>query len=115
MCLEVGGDENEKERVLLKQNAFQSIWTDSEPNIKVVEFPRISQVLIDKYKRSAPNFAVDDEQFGLKIPRSRRFTDGQTVLTTAAVGARIPNTVTLHEYQQEAIASWVGDNYHGYL
>lgn len=107
------GDENEKERVLLKQNAFQSIWTDSEPNIKVIEFPRISQVLIDKYKSSAPNFAVDDEQFDLKIPRSRRFTDGQTVLTTAAVGARIPNTITLHEYQQEAIASWVGDNYHG--
>lgn len=107
------GDENEKERVLLKQNAFQSIWTDSEPNIKVVEFPRISQALIDKYKRSAPNFAVDDEQFDSKIPRSRRFTDGQTVLTTAAVGARIPDTITLHEYQQEAIASWVGDNYHG--
>lgn len=107
------GDENEKERVLLKQNAFQSIWTDSEPNIKVVEFPRISQALIDKYKRSAPNFAVDDEQFDSKMPRSRRFTDGQTVLTTAAVGARIPDTITLHEYQQEAIASWVGDNYHG--
>lgn len=107
------GDENEKERVLLKQNAFQSIWTDSEPNIKVVEFPRISQALIDKYKRSAPNFAVDDEQFDSKTPHSRRFTDGQTVLTTAAVGARIPDTITLHEYQQEAIASWVGDNYHG--
>lgn len=107
------GDENEKERVLLKQNAFQSIWTDSEPNIKVVEFPKISQALIDKYKRSAPNFAVDDEQFDSKIPRSRRFTDGQTILTTAAVGARIPDTITLHEYQQEAIASWVGDNYHG--
>ena len=107
------GDENEKERVLLKQNAFQSIWTDSEPNIKVVEFPKISQALIDKYKRSAPNFAVDDEQFDSKMPRSRRFTDGQTVITTAAVGARIPDTITLHEYQQEAIASWVGDNYHG--
>lgn len=107
------GDENEKERVLLKQNAFQSIWADSEPNIKVVEFPRISQALIDKYKRSAPNFAVDDEQFDSKTPSSRRFTDGQTVLITASVGARIPDTITLHEYQQEAIASWVGDNYHG--
>lgn len=96
-----------------KANAFQSIWTDSEPNIKVVEFPRISQALIDKYKRSAPNFAVDDEQFDSKTPSSRRFTDGQTVLITAAVGARIPDTITLHEYQQEAIASWVGDNYHG--
>lgn len=107
------GDENEKERVLLKQNAFQSIWTDSEPNIKVVEFPKISQALIEKYKRSAPNFAVDDEQFDSKNQKSRKFTDGQTVLTTAAVGARIPDTITLHDYQQEAIASWVGDNYHG--
>lgn len=107
------GDENEKERVLLKQNAFQSIWTDGEPNIKVMEFPSISQALIDKYKRSAPNFAIDDEQFDSKKPNSRRFSDRETVLTTAAVGARIPATITLHEYQQEAIAAWVGDNYHG--
>ena len=107
------GDDNEKERVLLKQNAFQSIWTDSEPNIKVVEFPSISEALINKYKRSAPNFAVDDEQFDIKIPHSRKIADGETVLTTAAVGARIPDSITLHDYQQEAIAAWVGDNYHG--
>lgn len=107
------GDDNEKERVLLKQNAFQSIWTDSEPNIKVVEFPSISEALINKYKRSAPNFAVDDEQFDIKIPHSRKIADGETILTTAAVGARIPDSITLHDYQQEAIAAWVGDNYHG--
>lgn len=107
------GDENEKDRVLLKQNAFQAIWTDSEPNIKVVEFPSISQALIDKYKRSAPNFAVDDEQFDSKTPNSRKFADGETVLTTAAVGARIPESIKLHDYQKEAIASWVSENYHG--
>lgn len=107
------GDENEKERVLLKQNAFQSIWSDSEPNIKVLEFPSISQALIDKYKRTSPNFAVDDEQFHSKEQSTRKFTDGDTVMTTAAVGARIPETITLHDYQQEAIASWVGENYQG--
>lgn len=107
------GDENEKERVLLKQNAFQSIWTDGEPNIKVIEFPSISQALIDKYRRSAPNFAVDDEQFEQKTQISRKYTDGDTVLTTAAVGARVPEYITLHEYQKEAIASWVSENYHG--
>lgn len=107
------GDESEKERVLLKQNAFQSIWTDSEPNIKVLEFPSISKALIDKYRRSAPNYAVDDKQFDSKTPNFRKYTDGQTVLTTAAVGARIPDTIILHDYQQEAITSWVGENYHG--
>lgn len=107
------GDENEKERVHLKQNAFQSIWTDSEPNIKVVDFPSISQALIDKYKRSKPNFSIDNEQFDFKFPKSRKYTDGETVLKTAAVGARIPDSINLYEYQQEAIASWVGENYHG--
>lgn len=107
------GDENEQERVRLKQNAFQSIWTDSEPNIKVIDFPSISQALIDKYKRSKPNFSIDNEQFDFKLPKSRKYTDGETVLKTAAVGARIPDSINLYEYQQEAIASWVGDNYHG--
>lgn len=31
----------------------------------------------------------------------------------AQVGARIPADVELHEYQKEAIASWVGENYRG--
>ena len=35
------GDQNEADRVRLKQNAFFSIWNDSEPNIKVLEFPSI--------------------------------------------------------------------------
>ena len=42
------GDQNEADRVRLKQYAFFSIWNDSEPNIKVLEFPSISQALIDK-------------------------------------------------------------------
>lgn len=107
------GDESEKERVRLKQNAFQSIWTDSEPNIKVVEFPRISQALIDKYRRTEPNYAIDDEQFDLKLQNYRQFTDGEITLRTAAVGARIPKTITLHDYQQEAIAAWVENDYRG--
>ena len=45
------GDQNETDRVRLKENAFFSIWNDSEPNIKVLEFPSISQALIDKYRR----------------------------------------------------------------
>ena len=42
------GEQNEADRVRLKENAFFSIWNDSEPNIKVLEFPSITQALIEK-------------------------------------------------------------------
>lgn len=103
------GDANEAERVKLKESAFYSIWNDCEPNIHVLEFPSISKTLIEKYKRSAPNFNVDNEQFPDKIYRAPKgFED-----SSSSIGPRIPNDVTLHDYQKEAISTWVGENYHG--
>lgn len=105
------GDQNEAERVRLKGNAFYSIWNNCEPNIEVLEFPSISQALIEKYKRKEPNFEVDHEQFrpGKKGPKSA----GDVFSYPAACGAHIPDDVTLHLYQMEAIASWVSENYRG--
>ena len=65
------GNENEVERVTLKLNAFTSIWNDSEPNIKVVEFPSVAQMIIKKYKLAPANYNVDKEQF----KRLNRFID----------------------------------------
>ena len=107
------GSSDEADRVRLKQNAFFSIWNDNEPSIKVLEFPSISQALIDKYKKAPPNFEVDKEQYASKDKGTRVITDGRITITTSAVGPRIPANVSLHDYQKEAIASWVGENYHG--
>ena len=107
------GDENESDRVRLKQNAFCSIWNDGEPNIRVLSFPSISQALIEKYKKSPPNFNIDREQFPPEGKNTRIIQDGSVHLTTTAVGPRIPQNICLHDYQKEAIASWVGENYHG--
>lgn len=107
------GDQNETDRVRLKENAFFSIWNDSEPNIKVLEFPSISQALIDKYRRSPPNFDLDKEQFPSKDSKIRTLKDGNIEIVTRAIGPRIPENISLHDYQNEAIASWVGENYHG--
>ena len=107
------GDENESDRVRLKQNAFCSIWNDGEPNIRVLSFPSISQALIEKYKKSPPNFNIDREQFPPEGKNTRIIRDGSVHLTTTAVGPRIPQNICLHDYQKEAIASWVGENYHG--
>ena len=103
---------SDADRVSLKGNAFYSIWNDSEPNIKVREFPTISDVLIEKYRKNPPNFGIDNEQFANRI---LTYAGGlQRVIEDAKlVGARIPKDVTLHDYQQEAISVWVGENYRG--
>ena len=106
------GDENEAERVTLKQNAFSSIWNDSEPNIKVVEFPSVAQTIIEKYKRAPANYSVDVEQF-TRINRGNDLPLPERKDMQSAVGARIPDDIHLHDYQEEAIAAWVGENYRG--
>lgn len=103
--------ETEKERVTLKENAFYSIWNDCEPNIHVMEFPKISQALIDKYKRTEPNFDIDNDQFNQKKRISKNDCSDMTLENP--VGARIPRSISLHDYQKDAITTWVGENYRG--
>lgn len=101
------GDESERDRVKIKQSAFHSIWSDCEPNIHVLEFPKVTEALIEKYKRKAPDFDIDNTQFHhLSNPRSS---------IQEAKGARTPSDLKFHDYQQEAIAAWVGENYCGIL
>ena len=40
------GDPGEFERVRLKENAFYSIWNNTEPNIKVLRFPKVTDVMM---------------------------------------------------------------------
>lgn len=106
----------EADRVKLKENAFYSMWNNVEPSLQVLEFPKIAKAMIDKYRRKEPDFDIDNEQFyrgrGMNgyisaFNESRQKTDDKSV------GARIPEDVTLHDYQKEAISVWVGENYRG--
>ena len=54
------GNEDEQERVRLKEAAFSSIWGDCEPNIHVLEFPKVTDALIEKYKKRS-RLAVTDQ------------------------------------------------------
>lgn len=100
------GDEFEANQAQLKENAFVSIWNDTEPNIHVLEFPSISQALIDKYKKKRSSFDIDELQF-FDVPIKRKNVSGKRI------GARIPKDISLYEYQKVAIVSWAGENYRG--
>lgn len=101
------GDESEQERVTLKQNAFFSIWNDTEPNIHVLEFPKVTETLIEKYRKKAPDFGLDRQQYS----GARHRHSGSAF--SQPTGARVPKEIEFHEYQKEAIASWAGENYRG--
>lgn len=107
------GDSSEIERVRLKENAFYSIWHDTEPNIKVLEFPNITGALIEKYRRKSPNFNIDKDQFARRILTYATKLTEMSRESQGPIGARIPDDIELREYQKEAIASWVGENYRG--
>lgn len=104
----------EADRVKLKENAFYSMWNNVEPSLQVLEFPKISEAVIDKYRRKKPNFDIDKEQFYKRmsgyisaLSETRKKADDNPI------GARIPEDVALHDYQKEAISVWVGENYRG--
>jgi superfamily II DNA or RNA helicase len=107
------GDSSEVERVRLKENAFCSIWNDTEPNIKVMEFPNITDALIEKYRRKSPNFNIDNDQFSRRILTYATKINDLSRENQGSIGARVPEDIELRDYQEEAIAAWVGENYRG--
>lgn len=107
------GDSSEIERVRLKENAFYSIWHDTEPNIKVLKFPNITDALIERYRRKPANFAIDDKQFAKRMLTYASKISDISSTYGEPIGARVPDDITLREYQKEAISVWVGENYRG--
>lgn len=107
------GDSSEIERVRLKENAFYSIWHDTEPNIKVLKFPNITDALIERYRRKPANFAIDDEQFAKRMLTYASKISDISSTYRGPIGARVPDDITLREYQKDAISVWVGENYRG--
>lgn len=92
------------ERVLSKENAFESIWNNVEPNIKTIYFPKVKDAIIKKYKREACNYGIDKEELYTLVVREEKLR---------YVGATIPQNIKLHEYQVSAIDNWEENNYHG--
>lgn len=101
-------DDNECARARTKQSAFHAIWNNCEPSIEVLEFPQITQALIEKYKRKPANYNIDREEFS-----EDSSAHGVNSVRKEFNGPRIPKSVKLHDYQQQAISAWAAQNYRG--
>lgn len=95
--------DEQSERVQDKQAAFSAIWNNNEPDIMVLEFPELTEEIIQRYKREKVERYedFDEENEDEIIPPQKR------------TGAIIPTDVTLHLYQNDAIDEWERNRFRG--
>jgi len=96
----------EQERVAAKENAFVSIWNDSEPNIHIIDFPDLKQEIIERYKKTAPNFDIDTQEF----QQDTYLHENEMIYR---IDPTIPFNVKLHDFQIKAIDEWEKHGYRG--
>lgn len=94
---------DEQGRVISKENAFTAIWNNSEPNVTTIEFPKLKDELIKKY-RKGDIIDVDKKEFGAEISSPNK---------EKKCWVKKPNNVKFHEYQIEAMLEWEKENFCG--
>lgn len=98
----------DKDRVEAKENAFTAIWNNCEPNVQIIDFPRVRKEILDKYKRTPIDLDVDKKELEIAIS----FRESETDYKYKKTGA-IPDNIKLHDYQLEAIDEWERRNFRG--
>lgn len=93
-----------KERCIEKRRAFNMIWANKDSELKVQVFPKVNDYIIEKYKKSAPNYNIDKEQYKPRTIDKKK---------SNPKGARIPESVTLEPYQEDAIDEWENQGFRG--
>lgn len=94
---------DEQDRVTLKENAFTSIWNNTEPNIVTIDFPNVKDEIIKRYRKD-PVIDPDRKEFGDDIYISRK---------PNIYWISKPDYVKFYDYQIDAMISWEKENYRG--
>lgn len=93
------GSKDEEARVYDKRRAFDAIWNDKEQGIRTIEFPKLKQDIINKYRKSTPNWDAP------------AFLPPEPVVTEELVKKEVyypkrPQWFMPRQYQIDAIDKW---------
>lgn len=98
----------DEERVLAKQSAFNAIWNDYEPNIKVVSFTSIEKEIIERYKMNDITDFTDYEP-----PKEGNSYADVIEDDRPQYYPHVPDGVEIRPYQESAIANWQRQDFIG--
>ena len=97
--------EEQSNKVNGKNIAFTSIWNDTEPNIRIVDFPELKQEILDRYKRTA----IRNYSF-LEIGEFEQPTEE---IINKSWFKKPDNYPNYFEYQLQAMNVWKEHGYRG--
>ena len=96
---------DDEDRVVAKENAFTAIWNNTDEHIETIEFPKLKEEIIEKFKRSIPDYNLDEKEYGDEPL--------DYIVDETGMGLTIPSHIILHDYQLEAIDEWEAQGYCG--
>lgn len=94
--------DEQHEKVQSKRAAFKSIWNNSEPNITIVDFPDLSDEIINRFMRSKVDYCVDETLYSLPVSVSSK-----------KHWLQVPAGLEFFDYQIEAMNEWKANNFCG--
>ena len=97
--------DEQREKVDTKVAAFTSIWNDTEPNIRIVDFPELREEILDRYKRT-PIFKYE----GVGEGEKEYLTDAPVNKPWLHTPSNYP---PYYEYQLQAMETWKKNGYCG--
>ena len=110
----------DSDRVEEKKIGFKAIWNDSERGIHVFRFPKVDEAFIKNYKKDdIIDLTLDKkwlEQVAKKIKTKPKMGIGEDTTTYSfnrVFEPKIPQNVTIREYQLAAIDGWREKKYRG--
>lgn len=92
---------NQQEYVEETESNFDRLWHDDTNKLKVVPFPKVVIDKLMKYKKDTIDRKIDEKEFGLQEENSKEKI------------FKIPENVSLRDYQNQAIENWEKQNYKG--
>lgn len=102
---------NEIDRISIKEKAFDALWANEDKSAYVFDFPVAVKEKLLKYRKDNVDWEVDIKQFS-NIGQYKTPDIINNLEKTDNV-PKIPENVTLHNYQEEAIKNWKDNNYSG--
>ncbi|MDR0747168.1 MAG: DEAD/DEAH box helicase family protein [Helicobacteraceae bacterium] len=97
----------DEERVLTKQSAFNALWNDYEPHIHVRRFPEVEKQIIQRYSHGKTSTNSEN------VAQTPDIGPDDAPVKPDGIYPRVPDSVNIREYQDEAIRNWADNNYRG--
>ena len=95
-------DPSQVEAVQVSENDFDQMWENKTVKLHVIDFPKLAVQKLMKFKKtSGVNWNTDEEEYGYRayLKSQQKF--------------RVPDGVSLHEYQEAAVQEWQIKGYKG--